>query len=132
MDADEVEIRRLNPADAKEQLDALAAVLGDCVAGGASVSYLAPFSHAQARGVFKAFAVDVEQGRRLLLASACGPERYLTERCQTLVFQIRDPGVGPLCVGRTASIGLVRSILDQPGGIVVGNVNPRRERKDRS
>ena len=69
MDADELEIRRLTSADVHEQLDALAGVLEDCVAGGASVSYLAPFSHEDARGVFEAFAAEVEQGRRLLLAA---------------------------------------------------------------
>jgi GNAT superfamily N-acetyltransferase len=42
------------------------------VAGGASVSYLAPFSHADARGVFEACAVEVEQGGRLILAAFAG------------------------------------------------------------
>ncbi len=55
--------------DVHAQLDGLAAVLHDCVAGGASVSYLAPFSHEQARDAFKGFAAEVEQGRRLLLAA---------------------------------------------------------------
>ena len=53
----------------QEHLDALAAVLADCVAGGASVSYLAPFSQEQARAAFEAVAVEVEQGRRLLLGA---------------------------------------------------------------
>src|SRR4029077_3633149 len=47
----------------------LARVLHDCVAGGASVSYLAPFSLGQARAAFAGFAAEVEQGRRLLLAA---------------------------------------------------------------
>jgi GNAT superfamily N-acetyltransferase len=64
-----IEIRRLAAADVHEQLDALAAVLHDCVAGGASVSYMAPFSHEQARSAFEGFASEVEQGRRLLLAA---------------------------------------------------------------
>jgi len=66
---EQVEIRRLGVSEVRAQLDGLAAVLVDCVAGGASVSYLAPFSHEQARGVFEAVAVEVEQGRRLLLAA---------------------------------------------------------------
>jgi GNAT superfamily N-acetyltransferase len=69
MAADEIEIRRLTSADVHEQLAALASVLEDCVAGGASVSYLAPFSHEDARSVFEGFAAEVEQGRRLLLAA---------------------------------------------------------------
>ena len=67
--AEQIEIRRLGVSEVRAQLDGLAAVLVDCVAGGASVSYLAPFSHEHARGAFEAFAAEVEQGRRLLLAA---------------------------------------------------------------
>jgi GNAT superfamily N-acetyltransferase len=66
---EQIEIRRLGVTEVRTHLDGLAAVLADCVAGGASVSYLAPFSHEQARAVFEAFAVEVEQGRRLLLGA---------------------------------------------------------------
>jgi GNAT superfamily N-acetyltransferase len=66
---EQIEIRRLDAADAQQQLDGLAAVLADCVAGGASVSYMAPFSHEQARAAFDAVAAEVAQGRRLLLAA---------------------------------------------------------------
>jgi GNAT superfamily N-acetyltransferase len=64
-----VEIRRLDAAAARAAIDELAAVLADCVAGGASVNYMAPFSHVAARNVFEGFIVDVELGRRLLLAA---------------------------------------------------------------
>ena len=64
-----IDIRSLNAPEARAQLDALAAVLVDCVAGGASVSYLAPFSHDQARAAFEAVAAEVEEGRRLLLGA---------------------------------------------------------------
>lgn len=67
--AEQIQIHRLASTDLHEQLDALAAVLHDCVTGGASVSYLAPFSHEQARGAFDTAAAEVEQGRRLLLAA---------------------------------------------------------------
>ncbi len=66
------EIRRLSSVEIHDQLEALAGVLADCVAGGASVSYLAPFSHEQARSAFEAVAAEVEQGRRLLLAAFAG------------------------------------------------------------
>jgi GNAT superfamily N-acetyltransferase len=69
-----VEIRRLTAEEARAQIDALATVLADCVAGGASVSYMAPFSHADARAAFEAVADDVESGRRLLLAAFDGDE----------------------------------------------------------
>jgi len=67
--AEQVEIRRLSPAELRAQLDGLAAVLHDCVAGGASVGYMAPFSHADARSAFEGFAAEAEQGRRLILAA---------------------------------------------------------------
>ncbi len=67
-----VEIRRLDAAGAREHLDGLAGVLFDCVDGGASVRYMAPFSHDQARGAFETVALEVEQGRRLILAAFDG------------------------------------------------------------
>jgi len=67
--ADQIEIRRLDGTELQAQLDGLAGVLTDCVAGGASVSYMAPFSHEDARSAFKGFAAEVEQGRRLLLGA---------------------------------------------------------------
>ncbi len=66
---DQIEIRRLGATDLLAQLDGLASVLADCVAGGASVSYLAPFSHEQARAEFEAMAAEAEKGRRLILAA---------------------------------------------------------------
>lgn len=64
-----VEIRRLEAVDARASLDDLAAVLADCVAGGASVNYMAPFSHDAARTAFGGFITEVELGRRLLVAA---------------------------------------------------------------
>jgi GNAT superfamily N-acetyltransferase len=69
VDAGPIEIRRLPAAEVHEQLDTLAAVLHDCVQGGASVRYMAPFSHQDASAAFKAVAAEVEQGGRLLLAA---------------------------------------------------------------
>ena len=67
--ADRIEIRRLEGAEAHEHLDALAAVLVDCVEGGASVNYMAPFSHDEAVTAFAAFVREVEAARRILLAA---------------------------------------------------------------
>jgi len=64
-----VEIRRLASGEVREHLDALAAVLHDCVAGGASVSYMWPFSLDDARAAFEGWAADVERGGRLVLAA---------------------------------------------------------------
>ena len=68
-DAGDVEIRRLDAAGTREHLDGLAAVLVDCVEGGASVGYLAPFSHGAARRVFEEYAADIEGGQRVLLGA---------------------------------------------------------------
>ena len=70
--ATEIEVRRLEGAELRAQLDALGDVLADCVAGGASVSYMAPFSREDARGVFEGIAAEVDAGRRLLLAAFDG------------------------------------------------------------
>jgi GNAT superfamily N-acetyltransferase len=67
-----IEVRRLAGTALAEQLDALAAVLADCVDGGASVSYMAPFSPAQARAELEGMAAEVDRGRRLLLAAFDG------------------------------------------------------------
>jgi GNAT superfamily N-acetyltransferase len=69
---DPIEIRRLGALELPAHLDGLAAVLADCVAGGASVSYMAPFTHDQAREAFQSMAAEVDRGRRLLLAAFAG------------------------------------------------------------
>ena len=65
-------MRRLEAAELEARLDGLAAVLEDCVAGGASVSYLAPFTRADARAAFERFAADAAAGGRLILAAFSG------------------------------------------------------------
>jgi ribosomal protein S18 acetylase RimI-like enzyme len=64
-----VDVRRLEAGEARAHLDGLAAVLVDCVEGGASVSYMAPFPLADGRAAFEGVAGDVEEGRRVLLAA---------------------------------------------------------------
>jgi GNAT superfamily N-acetyltransferase len=66
---EQIEIRRLGPDEPRERLDALAEVLADCVAGGASVGYMAPFSRAEERTVFEEYARDAEQGRRIIFGA---------------------------------------------------------------
>jgi len=67
--ADPIEIRRLDGVDARANLDGLAAVLRDCVEGGASVSYMAPFSDDDARAAFDGFVSDAENGGRVIVAA---------------------------------------------------------------
>ena len=64
-----IEIRQLTAAQTLDSLDALAEVLADCVAGGASVSFMAPFSKADAAAFFETLLPEIEAGTRILLAA---------------------------------------------------------------
>ena len=64
-----VEIRRLEAAEARAHVTALAEVLVDCVEGGASVSFMAPFSRDEAEAFFETAIDGVERGERILLAA---------------------------------------------------------------
>jgi GNAT superfamily N-acetyltransferase len=69
-----IEVRRLNSADTRHSLDALGEVLADCVEGGASVSFMAPFSKPDAAAFFEKLLPDVERGDRILLAAYDGSQ----------------------------------------------------------
>ncbi len=69
-----IEVRRLTAADARNSLDSLAEVLADCVEGGASVSFMPPFSKADAAAFFEKLLPEVERGDRILLAAFEGPK----------------------------------------------------------
>jgi ribosomal protein S18 acetylase RimI-like enzyme len=69
-----IEVRRLNVAEARNSLDPLAEVLADCVEGGASVSFMPPFSKADAAAFFEKLLPEVERGDRILLAAFEGPK----------------------------------------------------------
>jgi len=64
-----IEVRRLTAAQGREEVGALADVLVDCVEGGASVSFMAPFSKAEAQAFFEKVLREVETGTRILLAA---------------------------------------------------------------
>jgi GNAT superfamily N-acetyltransferase len=64
-----IEIRQLSAGEGRRHLDALAEVLVDCVEGGASVSFMTPFSKAEAAAFFEKAINDVENGNRILLAA---------------------------------------------------------------
>jgi GNAT superfamily N-acetyltransferase len=70
----QIDVRRLEAPELAAHLDGLAAVLADCVAGGASVSYMAPFSQVDARAQFESWAAGVADGTRLLLAAFRGDD----------------------------------------------------------
>jgi GNAT superfamily N-acetyltransferase len=64
-----IEVRKLSAAEGREHLEALAEVLADCVEGGASVSFMPPFSKAAAARFFESALEEVEAGARILLAA---------------------------------------------------------------
>jgi GNAT superfamily N-acetyltransferase len=64
-----VEIRRLNASEGRQYVPALAEVLLDCVAGGASVSFMASLSKTEAEAFFEKAVEGVQRGERILLAA---------------------------------------------------------------
>ena len=64
-----VEIRRLTATEGRQHLAALAEVLLDCVQGGASVSFMASLSKAEAESFFDKVVEGVQRGDRILLAA---------------------------------------------------------------
>jgi GNAT superfamily N-acetyltransferase len=114
--AEPIEIRRLEGPEARSRIDDLAAVLVDCVAGGASVGYMAPFSHADALGAFEAFVADVEQGRRVLLVAFDGDELVGTTQL-VLAVPANQPHRGEiarmLVHRRARRRGIARRLLER-------------------
>ena len=67
-----IEIRKLSAPEVREHLTGLAEVLADCVEGGASVSFLWPFSRDDAAAFFEKLLPEIERGGRILLAAFAG------------------------------------------------------------
>lgn len=110
------EVRRLDAFEAREHLDGLAAVLADCVQGGASVSYMAPFSHEDAREAFDGFVAEAERGRRLILAAF--DEGELVGTVQVILAlppnQPHRGEIAKLLVRRSARRrGIARSLMER-------------------
>jgi GNAT superfamily N-acetyltransferase len=68
MTAPSASIRRLSSVDAAA-LDGLIDVLTDCVEGGASVSFMLPFTRERADAFWRRVARDVDAGERVLLVA---------------------------------------------------------------
>jgi GNAT superfamily N-acetyltransferase len=71
MSAPAFKVRRV-PHPTPQEIDALAAVLVDCVEGGASVSFMKPFSPDRARAYWRGIADDMEAGARALIVAEDG------------------------------------------------------------
>jgi GNAT superfamily N-acetyltransferase len=113
--AEQIEIRRLREGELQQQLDSLARVLADCVAGGASVSYLAPFSHDEARTAFAGMVAEAERGRRLILG-AFADDRLVGTVQVILALPPNQPHraeIAKLLVSRTArKRGIARLLME--------------------
>ena len=69
-------VRRMDADEARAAVPELAEVLIDCVAGGASVSYMAPLDRDKAVSFWQGVADGVARGERVLLvAETVGPEQ---------------------------------------------------------
>jgi GNAT superfamily N-acetyltransferase len=79
-------IRALTPEEAHEHVASLADILLDCVAGGASVSFMAPLSVESAQAFWRAIADAVVAKRRALLIA----EDRTTNQVQGTVQIILD------------------------------------------
>lgn len=66
---DDVAVRALTAAEAHDRSAELAAILLDCVEGGASVSFMAPLSREKAQAFWRGVADCVAAGERMLLAA---------------------------------------------------------------
>jgi GNAT superfamily N-acetyltransferase len=66
------DIAVLDALVAEPALEQLADVLVDCVEGGASVSFMSPFSQAEALAFFRKVAASVASGDTVLLAARLG------------------------------------------------------------
>jgi GNAT superfamily N-acetyltransferase len=64
-----VEVKRLDAAEARSSLDALAGVLYDAVDGGDSVSFMDGFGAGDARAFYESLLPELERGTRVLLAA---------------------------------------------------------------
>ena len=63
-----LQIKTLTREEILIHLDALAGILENCVNGGASVSFMLPFSLDKARTFWRGIAESVARGERLVLA----------------------------------------------------------------
>ena len=69
-------VRRMDADEARAAVPELAEVLIDCVAGGASVSFMAPLDRDKAVSFWQGVADGVARGERvLLIAETVGPEQ---------------------------------------------------------
>ena len=86
-DDDSIVIRRLSPAEARERVPELSAILIDCVDGGASVSFMAPLTRERADAFWREVAAGVAADDRTLLVAEDVESRALLGTVQLVLRQ---------------------------------------------
>jgi ribosomal protein S18 acetylase RimI-like enzyme len=71
---DPVSVRVIAAEEASEHLEALSGVLADCVAGGASVSFMPPFAKDEARAWWPKIFESMRHGETILLGAFDGEQ----------------------------------------------------------
>jgi GNAT superfamily N-acetyltransferase len=99
-----VEIRRLDAVEARPHIGALAEILLDCVAGGASIGFMASLTKEAAEAFFEKVLASVQQGERMLFAAFVDSEPAGTVQLIPAVMdnQTHRADVAKLLVHRTA------------------------------
>jgi GNAT superfamily N-acetyltransferase len=62
-------VASLNAVEAETELGDLAEILWDCVDGGASVNFVKPFTHEEARGYWRRVIASMKEGGTVLLGA---------------------------------------------------------------
>jgi len=108
-------VHRLSASEGRESLGALADVLVDCVEGGASVSFMAPFPKSAAEKFFEKVLAEVETGGRILLAAFDGSQLVGTVQIVTALppNQPHRADIAKLLVLRSARGQGVATLLMQ-------------------
>jgi GNAT superfamily N-acetyltransferase len=111
-----VEIRQLSATEGPLYVEALAQVLLDCVAGGASVSFMASLSRASAESFFDDVLAGVKRKDRILLAAFLDSQLVGTVQVLTAMppNQPHRAEIAKLLVLRSArGQGIGRRLLEQ-------------------
>jgi ribosomal protein S18 acetylase RimI-like enzyme len=111
-----LEIRQLTPPEAPQHIRALADTLLDCVEAGASVSFMASLSRADAESFFANVLEDVQRADRILLAAFLDSELVGTVQILTAMppNQTHRADVAKLLVRRSARRrGVARQLMER-------------------
>ena len=108
------ELRRLQYDEARRRVAELAAVLVDCVEGGASVNFMAGYTQREAEGFFSRVAESVGAGGRALFAAFADGKLVGTAQLVTDVppNQLHRADIAKMLVHRAArGCGLGKALL---------------------